>query len=120
MKKAEDIYNKYKNLNEALEAIRTTLNKSETTVLIEPGIWEKGENTIVDNKVFDGKNEVSKKRNFPYTAVVGQFVSAPEDYRDVKSAVEADYQNELDAQWTANLRKKYKVGINKSVIKSIK
>ena len=117
-KEAEAIAGKYKNADDIIGAIRESLNKNTTTVIVEKGTWVKGENRYVDNKVFEGQ-EVAGRNNFPFFVVVGRFISSPEDYNDVRGEVEAGYQEQLEAQWMANLRKKYKVDINKSVLKSI-
>ena len=57
---------------------------------------------------------------YPYFIVLGDFVSKPIDYNDVRHAVESDYQAQLEQQWKADLRKKYKVEINNSVLNTIK
>ena len=108
-----------KNRDVLIEKIRHALNKDSLRVLMEPGIWTKGENPYVDNKVFEGK-EVKAKMGYPYFIVLGDFVSNPIDYNDVKHAVESDYQAQLEQQWKAYLRKKYKVEINNSVLNTIK
>lgn len=120
MKQAEEIYNASNgDVNNAFVKIRSELNAKATDVLIEKGTWEKGENANVDNKIFGENRTLESRRNFPYVAVVGKMISAPEDYTDVKAKVEADYQAQLELQWTKQLRKKYKVNINKSVINTI-
>ncbi len=108
-----------KNRDVLIKKIRDTLNKDSLRVLMEPGIWVKGENQYVDNKVFEGK-EAKAKMGYPYFIVLGDFVSKPIDYNDVRHAVGSDYQAELEKQWKANLRKKYKVEINNSVLNTIK
>ena len=40
-------------------------------------------------------------------------------YEDVKEAVLADYQDELEKEWVAQLRKKYKVEIDRSVLSTV-
>jgi len=44
----------------------------------------------------------------------------PEDYTDVRGLVVADYQEELEKQWVAELRKKYPVYVNKEVLLTVK
>ena len=46
-------------------------------------------------------------------------ISAPETYKDVKSAVQNDYQKFLEEKWVRDLRKKYKVIVDKKVLKSV-
>lgn len=116
---ATSLSKREKNRDVLIEKIRHTLNKDSLRVLMEPGIWAKGENPYVDNKVFEGK-EVKAKMGYPYFIVLGDFVSKPIDYNDVRHAVESGYQAQLEQQWKADLRKKYKVEINNSVLNTIK
>lgn len=119
MKNAEALYKEKGMSEDALLAVRNTLNGADAKVIIESDTWRKGENAYVDNKVFGENKEISARHNFPFVTVVGRFISQPEDFRDVRSAVEEDYQKDLDARWISSLRKKYKVEQNKSVLKSI-
>ena len=116
---ATSLSKREKNRDVLIEKIRHALNKDSLRVLMEPGVWAKAENPYVDNKVFEGK-EVKAKIGYPYFIVLGDFVSKPIDYNDVRHAVESDYQAQLEQQWKADLRKKYKVEINNSVLNTIK
>lgn len=102
-----------------MQQLKATINKDTLTVLAEPGLWVQGENAFVDNKVFAAKEPESRRR-FPYFAVVGKFISAPEDYTDVRNQVEVDYVAEQERKWDAYLKDKYKVEIDKAVLKTIK
>ena len=51
--------------------------------------------------------------------MVGQLISAPETYKDVKGAVQNDYQKYLEDIWVKMLRKKYKVKVDKKVLKTV-
>ena len=47
-------------------------------------------------------------------------VDNPEDAADVRGAVVADYQNELEKNWIESLHKKYKVKVNNKVFNKLK
>lgn len=102
-----------------IQKVQDTLNKESVTVQMEPGSWVKGNNPFVDNKVYEGKAP-NIRRDFPYFFVTGEFIDSPKDYMDVKNAVELDYQEELEKGWNEYLKNKYKVEVDKSVLKTIK
>lgn len=119
LKEAEELYHKAKDAEDFINILKNTLNKDSVTVKTERGVWGKGENQYVDNKVFS-ENLPPQLKEYPYFFVSGKLIEAPEEYKDVKAAVELDYQEKLEKEWEAYLRKKYKVDINNSVLKSIK
>ena len=47
-------------------------------------------------------------------------VEAPEEVSDVRGAVTGDYQNQLEQEWIASLKKQYPAKINKKVLKKAK
>ena len=49
----------------------------------------------VDDLVFKGK-DAAPMVSFPFTAVLGKKVKAPDDYREVKDRVVTDYRNCLE------------------------
>jgi peptidyl-prolyl cis-trans isomerase SurA len=52
--------------------------------------------------------------------LTGSLTNTPENYREVKGPVTADYQNQLEIEWVKSLREKYPVVINQDVLDSIK
>ena len=48
--------------------------------------------------------------------MTGKFIDTPEDYTDVRYAVELDYQEKLEKEWAVYLQNKYKVDINKPAL----
>lgn len=116
---AEALAKKEKNRDTLILKLRNALNRDSLQVLMEPGIWVKGENQYVDNKIFGG--EVAKaQRGYPFFFVTGEFVSKPQDYTDVRSAVESDYQNQLEKDWRVFLHNKYKVEVDNAVLETIR
>lgn len=103
------------------EALRKTFNNdSILRIRAEKGIFKKGDNALVDREVFKVNRKVAETKGFPIDAVYGKILKkGPEDYTDVKGLVTADYQDELEKQWVAELRKKYNVVINTEILKTV-
>ena len=58
--------------------------------------------------------------DYPIDAVYGKKLKKqPEDYTDVRAQVVADYQNYLEKEWVASLRRRYPVKINEEVLKTV-
>ena len=102
------------------QAIEENLPKdSVRTVRVEVGIFAPGDNAWVDSLAF-GQGEGGKlRRGFVVADIVGEVIDAPQTYKDVKGLVTADYQKFLEEKWVKSLRKKYKVKIDKDVLKTV-
>ncbi len=103
------------------EVLRNTFNKdSVVRIRAEKGIFKQGDNPVVDSLVFKKKAEVKVLKDYPIDATYGKLLKkGPEDYTDVKALVTADYQDELEKQWVAELRKKYVVVVNPTVLATV-
>ena len=101
-------------------AIEANLPKdSVRTVRVEVGLFAIGDNAWVDKMVF-GQGEGGKlRRGFVAVETVGAVIEGPETYKDVKGVVTADYQKYLEEKWVKSLRKKYKVKVDKDVLKTV-
>lgn len=116
IKKAAKILKKENNWR---VAIHQELNQDSIMVTIQgPYLAKQGENPYIDALVFSGK-EPSPREDFPYFGLAGKKLKRPEAYTDVKSQVENDYRKELEEQWVAELRKKYKVEIYNTVLQTV-
>ena len=106
--------------NEYKAVIEAELPKDSVNVVrVEIGIFSKGDNAWVD-KIFFNEGEGGKfRRGFNFVDVVGEVIDAPQVYTDVKGSVTADYQKHLEEQWLKKLRKKYKVKVNKEILKTV-
>lgn len=120
LKKVEALAKKEKNRDALILKIRDNFNKDSVQVLMEPGLWVKGQNKYVDSKIYGQESDVISPKGYQFSSVVGGFVSSPQDYTDVRSSVEVDYQNILETEWQTYLRGKYNVEIDESVLKTIK
>ena len=101
-----------------IEEITDQLNSNEKIITIEEGIWEKGSNPIVDYFVWN--EDKPKNLNDEVTFIRGDKI--PPEYKILKEArglYISDYQNYLEQKWIKDLHKKYKVTIDKKLLKTI-
>lgn len=103
------------------EALRTTFNNdSVLRIRVEKGVFKEGDNALIDREVFKKDVKVAPTKDFPIDAVYGKILKkGPEEYTDVRGLVTADYQDSLEKEWVAELRKKYKVEVNNDVLKTV-
>ena len=103
------------------EKLRTTFNNdSVLRIRVEKGIFKQGDNGFVDREIFKVKTaEVKKLEKFPIDAVYGKKLKKPESYQDVRGLVVADYQEALEKEWVAELRRKYAVKVDEKVLKTV-
>lgn len=103
------------------DKLRTTFNNdSVIRIRVEKGIFKTGDNAFIDKMVFDKDTTVTPLKDYPIDAVYGKILKkGPEEYTDVKGLVTADYQDVLEKQWVAELRKKYPVVVDKAVLETV-
>lgn len=105
-----------------LTFIRTTYNRDSIMVLVERGLWKKSDNPMIDKYAFGNKKaNVVYNERLPEVFVVGKKLTKyPEEYKDVRGSVTADYQNQLEKEWVARLRNKYLVEVVQEVVDSMR
>ena len=102
------------------EKLRTTFNNdSVLRIRAEKGIFKQGDNALVDREVFKKDTTVKTIEKFPIDAVYGKKLKAPQEYQDVRGQVVADYQEQLEKEWVAELRKRYAVKVDEAVLKTV-
>ncbi|WP_027451083.1 peptidylprolyl isomerase [Xylanibacter brevis] len=103
------------------DKLRTTFNAdSVIRIRVEKGIFKKGDNALVDSLVFKKDTTVAKVKDYPYDAVYGKILKkGPETYQDVRGQVVSDYQEQLEKEWIAQLRRKYTFKVNEEVLKTV-
>lgn len=103
------------------DKLRTTFNNdSVIRIRVEKGIFKKGDNAFIDKMVFKKDTTVNSIEGYPIDAVHGKLLKkGPEDYTDVKNLVVADYQDMLEKEWVAALRKRYTYEVNSEVLKTV-
>jgi peptidyl-prolyl cis-trans isomerase SurA len=92
---------------------------SAHVVRVEIGIFAIGDNAWIDKCVFNQGDGGEYRKGYNFVDVIGQVIPAPETYKDVKVAVQNDYQKFLEEKWVKGLRKKYKVSVDKKVLKTV-
>ena len=109
-----------KSVSEYKSVIDANLPKdSMKNVRVEIGVFAVGDNAWVDKLAF-GQGEGGKlRKGFTAVELEGRIIEKPETYLDVKGVVTNDYQKYLEEQWVKSLRKKYKVKVNKDVLKTV-
>jgi peptidyl-prolyl cis-trans isomerase SurA len=102
------------------EKLRKTFNAdSVLRIRVEKGIFKLGDNAQVDKDIFKKDTVVTPVKDYPYTAVYGKRLKAPEEMADVKALVVSDYQEYLEKQWVDQLRKQYQVTVNQDVLSTV-
>ena len=99
-----------------------SLNKDSVVIKYKSGLWEKGENPVIDNLAFGNKAaSYQTPKEYPYVFVAGKVLkSMPEVYTDVRAAVTTDYQDYLEKSWIADLEKRYPATVDTKVLERIK
>jgi len=103
------------------DKLRATFNNdSVLRIRVEKGIFKKGDNAFIDKMVFKKDTTVNQIKGFPIDAVYGKLLKKkPDSYEDVRGQVTADYQEQLEKNWVADLRKKYPVEVYQDVLKTV-
>lgn len=105
--------------NEWADTLRKVFNDSVIRVKVVKGIFKKGDNVLVDGRVFGVDTVASPAKDYPISAVYGKKLKAPKSYEDVREQVVADYQDALEKKWVAELRNKYPVVVDKAVLATV-
>lgn len=101
-----------------VEEITDLLNKTENVITINEGAWEKGANPVVDYFVWNGPEPANF--NSEVSFIRGDKIP-PElkTLNDARGLYVSDYQKYLEEKWIKELRAKYKVSINKKLLKTV-
>lgn len=103
---------------EIVKAIRDQFGRD---VKVERVIAAKGENAITDYLGFGAPKPANENGRWKYyAAFMGRVIDTPEEVSDVRGAVVADYQETLEKDWIKDLHNRYKVKVNKDVLKKVK
>lgn len=102
------------------EMVETLRKDFRGEIAVEKILIAKGGNPMVDYVAFGGPKVESSSQSLPVFFMIGErILTAPEEVSDVKGQVTSDYQNEFQAAWEKELRKKYPVTVNKKVLKKV-
>lgn len=112
--KAEKYFAEKMTATEVLDQI----NDSTQLIEITEGAWEKGSNPVVDFYVWNQ----SEPRDFDSALTFvrgGKIGPQPKTLEEARGLYVSDYQNFLEKEWLKQLRKKYKIKVNKKLLKKI-
>lgn len=102
------------------EKLRTTFNAdSILKIKVEKGIFKVKDNAWVDAYVFKTGKKVETVKDFPFSAVYGKKLKAPKEMEDVKALVVTDYQEAMEKAWVNELKKKYAVKVDDTVLQTV-
>ncbi len=89
--------------------------------LVKSSVFKKGDDNTADFvfKKYE-KNEITNEQLFVVDKQNNQIIYLNSNFRYVKGLVTADYQTELENIWLKELKKKYKVEVNKKVLEQVK
>ena len=122
--KASDKVLKYMKRGKSQEYIEKKINKdAQVGVTFQTGIITPENDVLPESFVWEkGVSKIYKKSETNYVIVdVIKFVE-PEvkTLEETKNKVRTDYQNFLEEQWKDELKSKYKVQVNDTVLKTVK
>lgn len=102
------------------DRLRTIFNKdSVLRIKVVKGLFRKGDNALVDRMVFKKDTIDTPVKDYPFVAVYGKKLKAPKELDDVRSLVLADYQEELEREWVAQLRKRFPFTVDRNVLSTV-
>lgn len=93
---------------------------STSMVRIDRGVWKKGGSNPMVNKVVFGVGNWEPSGHFSQYFPVGEIMKQPKSLNDVRGVATAKYQDYLEAQWIADLRKQYEVIIYPEVLNQLR
>lgn len=108
--------------SEWIKTIRETFNNDSTLqVKIIRGPFKEGKNKYGDYYVFKSTDvQPDPIEGFPFVGIMGKLQKkGPDTLDDVRGAVTADYQNQLEKEWVKQLRQKYNYTIYPDVLKTV-
>lgn len=129
-KKLEKVLKTRQKKNLTDDEILDIINKKDSTAatIDVKGIFTKDKNQILSDLDKSFKLFEANKNKAPMLIVKDNMVieiieflpPQPKKLKDVRGLVIADYQNTLEKEWIAQLKKEYKLNINKPVLIEIK
>jgi peptidyl-prolyl cis-trans isomerase SurA len=116
----ENILN-VKVLSNSKKSIEKIINKnSALTLQVESGLYEKGDNEIIDLIEWEsGIFDLSIENVEHLVYVEGIVPSKSKKLKEIKGQVISDYQNFLEKEWIEKLKRKFNVEINNNALSKV-
>jgi len=104
---------------EILDMVNTD---SQLALKIEEGKYSKGDNDDVDKATWtkNTKSTINNDKSVTIVEVKTLIAPQPKELNEIKGLITSDYQNYLEEEWVKELKGKYKVEVNKEVLKLVK
>jgi peptidyl-prolyl cis-trans isomerase SurA len=109
--------------NKSAADIKAKLNsKDAVEIMLNEGVFEEGNAILPKNiKAEVGVTEPIKKDEYFYVAkVIKVLPEAPKTLEECKGKVINDYQQFLEENWVSDLKKEFKIEVNKPVFEKVK
>jgi peptidyl-prolyl cis-trans isomerase SurA len=107
----------------APEKIKEQLNtKDKVTVMTNVGVFEEGNDALPKNlKQAEGLSEIVKEGEYYFVTMVNKFIpGGPKTLEECKGKVINDYQQHLEQNWVAELKKEFSIKTFPEVFESVK
>ncbi len=104
------------------EEVIAFFNKdSQLNVVVEKGLFSKGDNEFVDKTTTKSglSDNYTKDNRIVFVKVIKKLVPAPKLLSETKGPVTSDYQAELEKKWVQSIKTKYPVNVNEEVLQTI-
>ncbi len=120
LQKTLKLLSKKSKKNFSTEDILYKINKkNKENLKIEEKVYKRGDDNFLDKMKW--KDNFFQKKDDKTIIEVKKFIpEKPKKFAEVKGTVTANYQNFLEKKWITDLREKYKITINKSLLSKIK
>jgi peptidyl-prolyl cis-trans isomerase SurA len=95
--------------------------KNDSLLVITREKWLRGEDPLIDSLDWDQESHNLKMNGYPSVLkIAGRIEPQPKEFELVQGEMMAGYQEQLDRQWTEQLKQKYSVKIDNSVLGEVK
>lgn len=122
-KKLEKILKKKAKKGYTNGQIMEMLNQeSQLALQIEEGKFSKNDNENVDKAIWEDnkQSKITTDKSVVFVVVNKVLAPEPKALTDIKGLITSDYQNHLEMEWVKELKGKYKVEVDKEVLKLVK
>ncbi len=100
------------------EEVEDLLNNGQKQIEIKQGTWEKGDNPVIDYFVWNAQTTPGFDPEL--TFIRGNIIDPePKSLNEAKGFYISAYQDYIEKTWIKSLRKKYKVKINRKLLKTV-